>query len=132
MALSKPTIVGDGFSQIFLGHPERPAVRFVCGTDPDDIASTVIAVMTDPDLRATLGANGHRHVQKLSWARAADETVAVYVSSVADPRARARHHRVKAKGGRAEHDTETVTSPADPMPTDGQTAASNRTDAARA
>jgi len=92
MALSKPTIVGDGFSRIFLGHPERPAVRFVCGTDPDDIARTVIAVMTDGDLRATLGADGHSQVQKLSWARAADETLAVYMSSVAEPRARARQH----------------------------------------
>jgi glycosyltransferase involved in cell wall biosynthesis len=83
MALSKPTILGDGFSRIFLGHPERPAVRFVRGSDPDDIARAVIAVMTDGDLRATLAAVGRRHVQKLSWARVADETLAVYVSSVA-------------------------------------------------
>jgi glycogen synthase len=83
MALAKPTIVGDGFSQIFLGHPERPAVRFVRGTDPDDIARTVITIMTDPDLRARLGEDGRHLVQNLSWARAADETSAVYVSSLA-------------------------------------------------
>jgi glycosyltransferase involved in cell wall biosynthesis len=85
MALAKPTILGDGFSQIFLGNPERPAVRFVRGTDPDDIARTVIAVITDPALRAALGEHGKSLVQKLSWARAADETSAVYVSSLTEP-----------------------------------------------
>jgi glycogen synthase len=39
----------------------------------------VIEVMTDPRLRSALAERGERFVrERLSWARAADETLAVY------------------------------------------------------
>jgi glycosyltransferase involved in cell wall biosynthesis len=79
MALAKPTILGNGFSHIFLGDPAHPAVRFVQSTDPGDIARVVIEVMMDPDLRRTLGTRGERFVrQNLSWSRAADQTLEAY------------------------------------------------------
>ncbi|MEV4527844.1 glycosyltransferase family 4 protein [Streptosporangium sp. NPDC049304] len=79
MALAKPTILGDGFSRVFLGDPDRPAVRFVRSADPGDIARVVVEIMTDPELRRTLGVRGERFVREsLSWSRAADETLAVY------------------------------------------------------
>jgi glycogen(starch) synthase len=85
MSLGKPTILGDGFPRIFLGDdPAGPAVRFVRGSDPDDIAGAVIAVLTDPELRRALGVRGERFVrERLSWARAADETLAVYRAALA-------------------------------------------------
>jgi glycosyltransferase involved in cell wall biosynthesis len=83
MAMGKPTILGDGFPRVFLGDPARPAARFVCSTDPDDIARAVIAVMTDPGLRAALGERGERLVrERMSWARAAEATLAVYRAAV--------------------------------------------------
>ena len=79
MALGKPTILGDGFSRVFLGDPDRPAARYVRAADPEDIARTVIEVMTDPELRRVLGERGERLVRdRLSWARTAEETIAVY------------------------------------------------------
>lgn len=79
MALGIPTIVGDGFSRIFLGDPDHPAVRFVRGGDPDDIAAGVIEVMADPRLREELGERGERFVrERLSWTRTAEATLEIY------------------------------------------------------
>ncbi|MEV4100329.1 glycosyltransferase family 4 protein [Nonomuraea sp. NPDC049649] len=78
MALAKPTILGDGFSRIFLGDPAEPAVRYT-RTDPGAIADAVIGLMNDPAARRALASNGERFVrERLSWARAAEETIAVY------------------------------------------------------
>lgn len=42
----------------------------------------MIEVMTDPELRRVLGERGERLVRdRLSWARAAEETIAVYRSA---------------------------------------------------
>ncbi|MEU8121398.1 glycosyltransferase family 4 protein [Spirillospora sp. NPDC049024] len=83
MALGRPTILGAGFSRIFAGDPARPAVRFVGGTGPADIADAVIDVMTDPEARRALGERGERFVrEELSWTRAARETLALYEESV--------------------------------------------------
>ncbi|GAA1514420.1 glycosyltransferase family 4 protein [Sphaerisporangium rubeum] len=85
MALARPTILGDGFSSIFLGDPDRPAVRFVRSTDPADITRVVVDVMTDPDLRHTLASRGESFVREnLSWRGAADETLAVYRTALDD------------------------------------------------
>ncbi|GLW25746.1 glycosyltransferase family 1 protein [Microbispora triticiradicis] len=82
MALSRPVILGDGFSRIFLGDPAEPAVRFVRADEPGDIAEGVVEVMSDPDLRRALAERGERLVREtLSWRRAADETLAVYAGS---------------------------------------------------
>ncbi|NUR84928.1 MAG: glycosyltransferase family 4 protein, partial [Nonomuraea sp.] len=80
MALGRATVLGYGFSRIFLGpDPARPAVRFVRATEPADIARGVIEVMSDGRLRRALGERGERFVRKtLSWERAAAETVEVY------------------------------------------------------
>ncbi|GII77362.1 glycosyl transferase family 1 [Sphaerisporangium rufum] len=79
MALGRPTILGDGFSRIFLGDPDRPAARYVRAADPDDIARVVVEVMTDPVLRRELGERGAHLVREtLSWPRAAEGTIAVY------------------------------------------------------
>jgi glycosyltransferase involved in cell wall biosynthesis len=87
MAMARPTILGHGFSRIFLGDPARPSVRFVRGSDPDDIARTVIEVMADPAARGALAERGERFVRdRLSWARAADETLAVYRAVLAAQR----------------------------------------------
>ncbi len=84
MALSRATILGDGFSRIFLGDdPARPAVRFVRASEPDDIARGVIEIMTDTGLRRGLAERGERFVREsLSWSRAAAETVEVYRAAV--------------------------------------------------
>ncbi|GAA2278396.1 glycosyltransferase family 4 protein [Nonomuraea roseoviolacea subsp. roseoviolacea] len=83
MALARPTILGDGFSRVFLGDPARPAARFVRAADPGDIAAGVIEVMTDPELRSALAGRGERFVrERLSWARAAGETLSVYQAAV--------------------------------------------------
>ncbi|MDA0632106.1 glycosyltransferase family 4 protein [Nonomuraea sp. MCN248] len=79
MALAKPTILGDGFSQIFLGDPAEPAVRYARAADPGSIADAVIGLMEDPAARRALARNGERFVrERLSWSRAAEETIAVY------------------------------------------------------
>ncbi|MEN3540488.1 glycosyltransferase family 4 protein [Microbispora sp. ZYX-F-249] len=83
MALAKPTILGHGFSRVFLGDRDRPAVRFVRAAEPGDIARTVVEVMTDPDLRRALAERGERLIrERLSWARAADETLTVYKAAL--------------------------------------------------
>ncbi|MFF0861441.1 glycosyltransferase family 4 protein [Nonomuraea sp. NPDC003560] len=83
MAMARPTILGHGFSKVFLGDRDRPAVRFVRADEPGDISRTVIEVMTDPDLRRALAERGERLVrERLSWARAADETHAVYKAAL--------------------------------------------------
>jgi glycosyltransferase involved in cell wall biosynthesis len=74
MALAKPTVLGDGFSQIFLGDP----------ADPGSIADAVIDLMKDPVARRALAENGERFVrERLSWARAAKETIASYRAALA-------------------------------------------------
>ncbi|NUS06345.1 MAG: glycosyltransferase family 4 protein [Nonomuraea sp.] len=80
MALGRATVLGDGFSRIFLGDdPARPAVRFVRADEPADIARGVIEVMSDARLRRALGERGERFVREsLSWSRAAAETVEAY------------------------------------------------------
>ncbi|MCK2216974.1 glycosyltransferase family 4 protein [Actinomadura sp. ATCC 31491] len=80
MALGRASVLGDGFSRVFLGpDPARPAARFVRATEPADIARGVIEVMSDPALRRALARRGERFVREsLSWERAANETVAVY------------------------------------------------------
>jgi glycosyltransferase involved in cell wall biosynthesis len=80
MALGKATILGDGFPAVYGGDDaDRPAVRYVRTADPDDIARTVIEVMTDPELRRRLGERAERFVaERLSWARTAADTTAIY------------------------------------------------------
>jgi glycosyltransferase involved in cell wall biosynthesis len=79
MALTRPTILGDGFSRIFLGDPADPAVRFARSADPGSIADAVIDLIEDPVARHALAESGERFVrERLSWARAAAETIAVY------------------------------------------------------
>jgi glycogen(starch) synthase len=83
MAFAKPTILGDGFSRVFTGDPDRPAVRYVRSTDPEDIAGTVIEVMTSPALRSALGERGERFVrERLSWTGTAEATLAVYQTAI--------------------------------------------------
>jgi glycosyltransferase involved in cell wall biosynthesis len=87
MALGRPTILGDGFSRVFLDDPDRPAVRFVRSADPADIARAVIEVVDSPDLRRVLGERGERFVrERLSWARTAEQTLAVYRAAAGEGR----------------------------------------------
>jgi glycosyltransferase involved in cell wall biosynthesis len=101
MALTRPTILGDGFSRIFLGDPADPAVRFARSADPGSIADAVIDLIEDPVARHALAESGERFVrERLSWARAAAETIAVYRAalSVRDVRGTGADH--SAGGGR--------------------------------
>ncbi|MEV0627226.1 glycosyltransferase family 4 protein [Nonomuraea wenchangensis] len=84
MALGRATVLGDGFSRIFIGpDPARPAVRFVRASEPADIARGVVEVMSDAGLRRALARRGERLVREgLSWERAAAETLAVYRASL--------------------------------------------------
>ncbi|MGW0479350.1 glycosyltransferase family 4 protein [Nonomuraea sp. NPDC003214] len=83
MALGRPVVLGDGFSRIFLGDPDRPACRFVRAGDPADIARGVLEVMTDARLAGELAERGRRLVSEgLSWERAARETVACYEAAL--------------------------------------------------
>lgn len=85
MAMARPVVLGDGFSRIFLGDdPERPAARFARAADPADLAAVVIDVLTDPAQRRALAAQGERFVrERLSWRRAAAETLAAYRAALA-------------------------------------------------
>ena len=86
MALGRPTILGDGFPRVFLGDPDRPAARYVCSTDPDDIARAVIEVLTDPALRRQLGERGRQLVaERLNWTLTAAQTRAIYRDAAARP-----------------------------------------------
>ncbi|MFG2244745.1 glycosyltransferase family 4 protein [Spirillospora sp. NPDC048823] len=79
MAMGKPTVLGAGFSRVFLGDADRSAARFIDGTGPDAIADAVTGVLTGPELRAALAEHGERLVrERLSWARTARETLDVY------------------------------------------------------
>lgn len=79
MSLGRPVILGDGFSRVFLGDAEEPAVRFTSSSDPTTIARDVVEVLGNADLRAELAHCGERFVrERLSWARTAEETLAVY------------------------------------------------------
>ncbi|MFI7107577.1 glycosyltransferase family 4 protein [Nonomuraea sp. NPDC050227] len=87
MALGRATVLGDGFSRIFLGDdPARPAARFVRAAEPADIARGIIDVMSDEALRRSLGERGERFVREsLSWERAAAATTAVYRAALKPP-----------------------------------------------
>jgi glycogen synthase len=79
MSWGKPVILGDGFSQVFLGNSTDPAVRYVPATDPVGIAETIVDVMSDPQLRRSLGGNAQRLVQeRFLWRRTAQETLDIY------------------------------------------------------
>ncbi|MFI6736374.1 glycosyltransferase family 4 protein [Nonomuraea sp. NPDC050451] len=84
MAMGRATILGDGFSLVFLGaDPDRPAAYFVRASEPADIARGVIEVMSDAALRRGLAERGERFVREsLSWSRAASETAQVYRTAV--------------------------------------------------
>lgn len=78
MSLAKPVILGDGFSKVFEGEPQRPAVRYVRSADPRHIAQVVVEVMSDEDAQAALGRRAFALQRQFSWRRTADETLAIY------------------------------------------------------
>ncbi|MFF4618600.1 glycosyltransferase family 4 protein [Nonomuraea jabiensis] len=84
MAMGRATILGDGFSRVFLGpDPDRPAAYFVRASEPADIARGVIEVMSDAALRRGLAERGERFVREgLSWSRAAAGTAEAYRTAV--------------------------------------------------
>ncbi|GII05989.1 glycosyltransferase family 4 protein [Planobispora takensis] len=99
MAMGRPVILGHGFSRIFLGDPDRPAARFVRGDDPGDIAGAVIEIMADPAARESLAAEGGRFVrERLSWARTAGETLAVYQGVLEEERGGAVRRAAVSRG----------------------------------
>ncbi|MEV6346827.1 glycogen synthase [Actinoplanes sp. NPDC051851] len=79
-----PEVVADGETGLLVpieqvedgtGTPVHPE-KFVA-----DLASTLTRVLTDPALAERLGRNGRRRaVEKFSWSRIAEETMAVYRS----------------------------------------------------
>lgn len=79
MSLAKPVVLGDGFSQTFAGDPDRPAVRYVQGDDPDDIARVLVELIGDEGLRTTLGQRAVELVRtRFSWRHSADATIGIY------------------------------------------------------
>lgn len=86
MSMAKPVVLGHGFSRIFAGDPERPAVRYVRGDNSSDIARVVSELIANPSLRTTLGERAGELVHtRFSWSRTASETVATYRRAVGDP-----------------------------------------------
>lgn len=83
MAMGTPVVVG---AQGTSGMREQvvPAGPEICGFhinphDPQDIAAYVSRILTDPDLRRTMGQNARKRVLALfTWDRAVQATVAAY------------------------------------------------------
>lgn len=83
MAMGRPTVLGTAFPAILCSGPSGPTVLRVDGSDPGAIAAAVVELVLDPDRAATLAERGERHVRTaLSWAAAADRTMAVYREAV--------------------------------------------------
>jgi glycosyltransferase involved in cell wall biosynthesis len=86
MSLGKPVVLGDGFSRVFAGDATSPAARYVRSEDPADIARVVLELVTDPNQREKLAANGERFVrEQLQWSRTAEQTLATYALTIHTP-----------------------------------------------
>lgn len=86
MSLGRPVVLGDGFSRVFGGDPDRPAARYASATDARDLAAVLLEVLGDPDLRATLGRNGADLVRaEFAWTRTAAATLATYRAAAQPP-----------------------------------------------
>lgn len=79
MSQGRPVVLGDGFSRVFLGDPDRPAARYARATDPDHQAAVLAEVLADPQLRRALGERAERLArERFDWARTAAATLEVY------------------------------------------------------
>ncbi len=79
MSLGRPTILGEGFSTLFEGDTDRPAVRFVDATDPARVAGAVSDLLARPDEARALGDRARTLVrERFSWERAARDTERIY------------------------------------------------------
>jgi glycosyltransferase involved in cell wall biosynthesis len=79
MSLGRPVVLGDGFSRVFRGDPDRPAARYARAGDPDDLAAVLTEVLSDAELRRSLGARAERLARDhFDWARTAAATLEVY------------------------------------------------------
>jgi glycosyltransferase involved in cell wall biosynthesis len=54
------------------------AAHYFNPRDPQDVAAKVAEVLDDPVLRKRLIAAGYEHIKKFSWAKMAQETLAIY------------------------------------------------------
>lgn len=79
MSLGRPTVLGEGFSRLFEGDPEHPAVRSVDATDPARISAAISALLAQPDEARELGERARTLVgERFSWDRAAHDTEEIY------------------------------------------------------
>ncbi len=86
MSTATPVVLGNGFSQVFLGDPDQPAARYVRAADPAHIAEVTLQVLADPQLRRDLGERGRALVrERFDWRRTAEATLAVYRCAARDP-----------------------------------------------
>jgi len=82
MACGTPVICSNTSS---LPELAGDAALLVDPTDTEALAAAVIRVLSEPDLRAALVEKGFEQVKKFSWARAAEETLAVLEGVIRDP-----------------------------------------------
>jgi glycogen(starch) synthase len=82
MSLGRPVVLGDGFSRVFAGDPDRPAARYASATDPGHLAAVLTEVLADPGLRRSLGDRAERLTRdRFDWTRTAAATLDVYRSA---------------------------------------------------
>jgi glycosyltransferase involved in cell wall biosynthesis len=89
MACGLPVVTSDRSSLAELG---RGAALLIDPGDSDALAAAIDRVLHDDELHAALRAAGPRRAAEFSWARAAEETAAVYAAVTAAGRSR-RNHR---------------------------------------
>lgn len=84
MSFRIPTILGDGYSQLFASYEGKPCVWYVNGREPEAIADKLAHVLDNPAEAREVAQNGERFVKNcLSWTIAAAKTVDIYREAIA-------------------------------------------------
>ncbi len=85
MSLGKPVILGKGFSRIFAGSAQKPAVVFVANDSPGDIAKCLLNLLHHPEDARQIGKNAKDFVySNFDWAKTVTHTLQVYSNTIKD------------------------------------------------
>jgi len=79
MACGTPTLLANATSLPEVGGD---AARYFIASDPEDLAHQITDLLTDSEARASLQAAGIERAAGFTWRRAAEETLAVYRSTL--------------------------------------------------
>lgn len=84
MSLGKATVLGPGFSRLFLGDdPMRPMVAFVAQDSAVALAKTLIELLQHDELRDEMGARAKQFVaETFRWEVTVQKTIDVYQEAI--------------------------------------------------